>query len=88
MLRRSVILAHPDPEKMVNVFTDASESFWGAIVMQIPKEDEGKPVEKQRHQLLAMLSHAFKGCQLRWAIVEKEAYAIITTCIHLEYLLI
>ena len=37
---RSVTLAHPDPAKTICVFTDASEHFWGAIVTQIPKEDE------------------------------------------------
>jgi hypothetical protein len=88
MLLRSVTLAHPDPQKTVCIFTDASENFWGAIVTQIPKEDEGKPFEKQAHQVLAMLSHAFKGSQLRWAIVEKEAYALVTTCVRLDYLLL
>ena len=88
MLLRSVTLAHPDPEKTVCVFTDASKHFWGAVVMQIPKEDEAKPIGEQVHQMLAMLSHAFKGSQLRWAIVEKEAYALVTTCIRLDYLLL
>ena len=38
--------------------------------------------------MLAMLSHAFKGSQLRWAIVEKEGYALVTTCVRLDYLLL
>jgi hypothetical protein len=88
MLSNSMTLANPDPEKITCVFTDASEDFWGAIVTQIPQEDKDLPIEKQRHQLLAFLSHAFKGCQLRWAIIEKEAYALVTTCVRLDYLLI
>ena len=88
MLRHSVTLAHPDPKAEVCVFTDASEEYWGAIVTQIPKEDLKKPLENQRHQVLALLSQRFKGSQLRWAIVEKEAYAIVATCTRLDYLLL
>ena len=88
MLAHSMTMAHPDPEKMTCVFTDASEDFWGAIVTQIPKEDVAKPIDEQAHELLAFVSHCFKGSQLRWAIIEKEAYAIVATCVRLDYLLL
>jgi hypothetical protein len=34
------------------------------------------------------LSYAFKGAQLNWATIEKEAYAIVETCQRLEYMLL
>jgi hypothetical protein len=35
MLAKASFLAHPDPEKSVCVFTDASERHWGAVVTQV-----------------------------------------------------
>ena len=88
MLMKSITLAHPDPKQIICVFTDASEDYWGAVVTQIPPEDLHKRTEEQKHEILALLSHSFKGSQQRWAIVEKEAYAIVATCTRLDYLLI
>ena len=39
------------------------------------------------HKPLAFLSGSFKGSQLRWATVDKEAFAIVNTFRRLEYLL-
>lgn len=88
MLARSCTQAHIVAEYKVCVFTDASDYFWSAFVTQIPPEDESKPFAEQRHELLACLSHAFRGAQLRWAMVDKEAYAIVETCVRLEYMLL
>ena len=87
MIEKACVLAHPDPKKEVCVFPDASDKFWGAVVTQIPCEDLGKKFAEQDHQPLAFLSHAFVGSQLNWAIVEKEAFAIVETCKRLDYIL-
>lgn len=88
LIEQEVTLAFAREHWVVSVFTDASDGHWGAICTQIPREDEALPVHKQRHELLAVLSYPFHGAQLRWAIVEKEAYALVATCMRLEYLLL
>ena len=40
-----------------------------------------------RHEPLGFVSGAFKNAQLRWPIVDKEAFAIVSTCRRMEYLL-
>ena len=62
------VLHHPDPKKPFKLFTDASHTAIGAILTQ---EEDG--VDRP----LAYLSHKLSGCQLRWATIEKEAYAVI-----------
>lgn len=39
------------------------------------------------HESLGFLSGMFRNSQLRWATVVKEAFAILSTCPRLEYLL-
>ncbi|KAH9092351.1 hypothetical protein LEN26_018494 [Aphanomyces euteiches] len=86
-LQAVVTLAHPDPDKAVCLFTDASNDFWGAVVTQIPTDDEGVDLVNQRHEPLAFLSGSFKGAQLRWSTIEKEGFAIVTSCKRLDYIL-
>lgn len=68
-LTQAPILAHPNPAKDYILYTDASNTCIGAILVQ--KDDEG--VER----VISYLSHKLSGAQLRWPIIEKEAYAII-----------
>ena len=44
------------------------------------------PLSQQEHQPLVFLSGSFKGSSLRWPIIDKEAFAIITTLTRCEYL--
>ncbi|KAH9150968.1 hypothetical protein AeRB84_006310 [Aphanomyces euteiches] len=87
-LGRMVPLAHPTPEKIICLFTDASVSHWGAACTQIPKGDLELPLEEQRHEPLAFLSGSFTGSSCRWPTIEKEAFAVVEACKRLEYLLL
>ncbi|KAH9184507.1 hypothetical protein AeNC1_013517, partial [Aphanomyces euteiches] len=60
-LQRMVPLAHPDPDKMVCMYTDASDGLWGAIATQVPLDDLELVASEQRHEPLAFLSGAFRG---------------------------
>jgi RNase H-like domain found in reverse transcriptase/Integrase zinc binding domain len=86
-LDRVVELAHPDPERRICVFADASENHWGAVITQVPLEQLKAPLEIQEHQPLMFLSGTISGAAQRWAIVEKEAYAIVETLVRADYLL-
>lgn len=63
------ILVHPDPTRPYALYTDASNTCIGAILVQ--KDDRG--VERVIHYL----SHKLSGSQLNWPTIEKEAYAIV-----------
>jgi len=68
-LTRAPILAHPDISRPYILYTDASDKAIGAILVQ--KDDQGM------ERVISYLSHKLSGAQLRWATIEKEAFAII-----------
>jgi hypothetical protein len=75
----AALLAHPDPTKLVCVFTDASDLHWGAVISQVSMDSMYKPVGDKDHAPLIFVSGTFSGAASRWAIVEKEAYALVET---------
>ncbi|KAJ8524224.1 hypothetical protein ON010_g16894 [Phytophthora cinnamomi] len=87
-LARITPLAHPRADWDVCLFPDARAGYWGAVATQIPPGDLEKPRGEQRHEPLAFLSGKFVGAASRWAIVEKEAFAIVEACQRLDYLLL
>ena len=87
-LIKHVELAYPKEGCVVCCFPDASEHAWAAVITQIPEEDlKESDVSKQRHEPLAFLGKRFKGAELRWPIVEKEAAAIVMATERADYLL-
>ena len=83
--------AHPDEDKEFCLFTDASEDSWGAVLTQVPAAEYADPNlswDQYSHEPLAFLSGVFRGSELRWAIPDKEAYAIYNSCKRLAYLLV
>ena len=88
LLQNAVTLAHPDPQQEFCLFTDASNHSWGAILTQIPEEDLHLDVQDQRHTPLQFLGGKFTGSKANWSIVEKEAFALVESCLRLDnYLL-
>ena len=63
------IMAYPDPTKEYKLFTDASKTSIGAILVQ--ESEDG--VER----VIQYLSHQLSGPKLKWAAIEKEAYAVV-----------
>ena len=66
-----------DPELVTCVFADASDKFWCLVITQCEVEDLKKDWSEQvgKHRLLALESGRFRHAQLRWHIVEKEAFS-------------
>ena len=89
LVAHAVTLFHPRPECQVLMFPDASENHWGSFVTQVPDDEmsRGLPLEDMTHEPLAFLSGSFKDSQLRWATIDKEGYAIVSTFRRLEHLL-
>ena len=86
-LAHAVTLYHPRPGCQVLMFPDASECHWGSFVTQVPdaEMDQNLPVKDMTHEPLAFLSGTFKGSQMRWATIDKEGFAIVSTFRRLEH---
>ena len=69
------ILKFSDPQKPYVLSTDASKYAWAGVLKQLyTKETEGKMVTT--HHPVTYVSGLFRGSQLNWAALTKEAYAI------------
>ena len=87
IISRSVTLNHPDEAKTMCLFSDASDLHWGLVLTQIDPKELKKSVKYQKHEPLAFLSGSFKGSELNWSIIEKEAWPIVKACIRLKHFL-
>ena len=80
------ILTYPDPNHPYVLFTDASKYAWACVLTQEKTHQiEGKEV-KILHPITYM-SGLFRGSQLNWACLTKEAYAIYMSIKKLAYYL-
>ena len=72
------ILKYPDTEKPYTIFTDASKYGWaGVLTQEHTSIVNGKEVTMNHP--VAYVSGMFRGSQLNWAAMMKEAYAIYMT---------
>ena len=75
MLLREPILKYPDPDYGYILYTDASKYAWaGVLTQEYHYEDEGKI--RKIHHPITYVSGLFRGPQINWAALTKEAYAI------------
>ena len=72
LLMQHPILRYPDPECPYMLFTDVSGIGWAGVLTQEFEDDKGK---KKQHPI-CYVSGQFRGSQLNWDALMKEAYAI------------
>ena len=87
----AVTNAHPDDDKEMCLWTDASSTGWGAVLTQVSTEEYNDPLltwAEWKHEPLAFLSGVFRGSSARWAIPDKEAYSIWASCKRLTHFLV
>ena len=70
LLTKYPILRHPDPSKDYTLFTDASKFGYAGVLTQ-EYEDNGI----KKYHMVCYVSGLFRGSQLYWAALSKEAYA-------------
>ena len=70
------LLVYADPNKPYTLYTDASDTYIGACLIQTCDGEE-KPIY--------YLSHKLSRTQCKWSTVEKEAYAIHFSLQNLDY---
>ena len=82
----SPILKYPDPNKPYTLFTDASKYAWACVLTQEHEHEKDGKVFKINHPI-TFASGLFKGSQLNWAALTKEAFAIYSSIKKLSYYL-
>lgn len=89
-IKDQVVLATPDPQRRLCLFTDASEEFWSGVLTQVTMNEfqSDKPPQDWNHQPISFVSGSFKGSAARWTMPEKESYAIIASVIRLAHILV
>ena len=71
LLTKYPILQYPDPSKDYTLFTNASKFGYAGVLTQ-GYEDNGI----KKYHPVCYVSGLFRGSQLNWATLTKEAYAI------------
>ena len=80
------ILTYPDPSLPYVLFTDASKYAWACVLTQEKTHtSEGK--EMGILHPIAYMSGLFRGSQINWACLTKEAYVIYISIKRLTYYL-
>ena len=80
----SPILKDPDPNTPYTLFTDASKYAWACVLTQEYEHKKDGKVFKINHPI-TFASVLFKGSQLNWATLTKEAFAIYSSIKKLFY---
>ena len=81
LLMEYPILRYPDPKQGYILYTDASGIGWSGVLTQEHLDEKGK---SQNHPI-CYVSGQFRGSQLNWAALTKEAYAIYMSVRRLSF---
>ena len=84
MLLKEPVLKYPDPSKPYTLFTDASKFAWACVLTQEYEHEFDGKKRKILHPITYM-SGLFKGSQVNWATLTKEAYAIYVSVKKLDH---
>ena len=85
-LMKEPILRYPNPKDPYILYTDASKYAWACVLTQPHWHKVGEPRTTVNHPI-TYVSGLFKGSQLNWAALTKEAYAIYMSIKKLNYYL-
>ena len=83
MMMKYPILRYPDTSKSYTLFTDASKLGWAGVLTQTHEDEKGVP----KQHPICYVSGLFRGSQLNWAALTKEAYAIYMSVKRLTFYL-
>ena len=81
LLMEYPILRYPDQKQGYILYTDASGIGWSGVLTQEHKDDRGKA----KNHPICYVSGQFRGSQLNWAALTKEAYAIYMSVRRLSF---
>ena len=83
-LLKEPVLKYPNPDQPYVLYTDASKYAWAGVLTQAHTHVVDG-VEKEIHHPVTYVSGPFRGPQINWAALVKEAYAIYMAARKLHY---
>eukprot|EP00737_Agarophyton_chilense_P002334 gb/GEZJ01002651.1/.p1 GENE.gb/GEZJ01002651.1/~~gb/GEZJ01002651.1/.p1 ORF type:complete len:320 (+),score=20.64 gb/GEZJ01002651.1/:2674-3633(+) len=86
VLAHLITLSNRNEIQRLSVYTDASDTVWSSIIIQIPPEELKKPHMDPRHSPLAFCSGRFNNTKLSWSVLENEGYEILATLQRMHWL--
>ena len=78
------VLKYPNPDRPYVLYTDASKYAWAGVLTQAYTHAVDG-VEKEIHHPVTYVSGLFRGPQINWVTLVKEAYAIYMAARKLNY---
>ena len=81
LLMEYPILRYPNPTQGYILYTDASGIGWSGVLTQEHLDEKGKA----KNHPICYVSGQFRGSQLNWAALTKEAYAIYMSVWRLSF---
>ncbi|ETV81986.1 hypothetical protein H257_05513 [Aphanomyces astaci] len=78
MSRKMVPLSHPSADMVICLYTDASDTHWGAACTQIPPEDLELPVDQQRHEPLEAFAIVESCKRLEYLQLRQQGFRLFT----------
>ena len=81
LLMEYPILRYPDPTQGYILYTDASGIGWSGVLTQEHLDEKGKA----KNHPICYVSGQFRGSQLNWAALTKEAYAVYMSVRRLSF---
>ena len=81
LLMEYPILRYPNPTQGYILYTDASGIGWSGVLTQEHLDEKGKA----KNHPICYISGQFRGSQLNWAALTKEAYAIYMSVWRLSF---
>ena len=81
LLMQYPILRYPDPTKGYVLYTDASGIGWAGVLTQEYVDEKNRA----KQHPICYVSRQFRGSQLNWAALTKEAYAIYMSIRRLSF---
>ena len=85
-LLKEPILKYPDPSKPYVLYTDASKYACSGVLTQAYQHNDEKGMKEIQHPI-TYISGLFRGPQINWVALVKEAYAIYMSTRKLDYYL-
>ena len=85
-LLKEPILKYPVPDQPYILYTDASKYAWAGVLTQSYQYRENEK-EYYIHHPITYISGLFRGPQVNWVALTKEAYAIYMSVRKLDYYL-
>ena len=83
-LLKEPILKYPDPSKPYVLYTNVSKYAWAGVLTQSYQHKDEKGM-KEIHHPITYISGLFRGPQINWAALVKEAYVIYMSTRKLDY---